>query len=372
MTNSTREIYGFLSYVHEDDTAASGRITELRRRLVAEIQLQRGAAFSIFQDRDDIIVGEQWRNRIENSIDETTLLVAIITPAFLNSENCRAEIELFVDRERRLGRDDLIIPILYIDTPELKDSDDEIAALISKRQWFEWTDLRFEDFESSKVRREMARLAQQVIKAIQRSIQSNKGRITPDHPSDDDGPGFLELQAEAEDAMEGLVVTVDSMTQTTERIAEDTSQAADAITAANSSGKPASTSLATVQRLSRSLETPAGEMENLADVYLDQVARVGGGIGIFVEQVASMDEEELEAANRLMQSIGTMLDAVTQAFGSLQEYQAALVRAYPISRSLKPVLRRIHASLEKVVSSKPTYITWYEDLADALAQRSQA
>ena len=372
MTNSTREISGFLSYVREDDATDGGRITELRRRLEAEIRMQTGEVFSIFQDREDIFVGQQWRHRIENSIDETSLLVAIITPSFLKRKNCREEIRLFVDREKRLGRDDLIVPILYVNTPGLTDTEDEIASLLSDRQLLKWTDLRFEDFESNKVRRKMEKLALQVIEAIQRSRQSNRGRITPDYLPDDDGPGFLELQAEAEDALEGLVITVYSMIETTEKITEDTRQATDAITAAKSSGRPASASLATVQRLSRSLETPAEEMENLADVYLDQVARVGGGINLFVEQVASMDEDDLEAVNGLVESIGTMRDASVQAIGSLQGYQAALVRSYSISRSLKPVLRRIHDALEKVISSKPTCIAWYEDLVDALAQRSQA
>ena len=372
MTNRTREVSGFLSYVREDDAADGGRITELRRRLEAEIRMQTGEVFSIFQDRDDILMGEQWRRRIENSIDETSLLVAIITPSFLKRENCRAEIQLFVDREQRLGRDDLIIPILYVATPELDNAEDEIASLLASRQYFKWTDLRFEDFESNKVRREIANLALQVVEAIQRSRQSDRGQITPDYPPDDDGPGFLELQAEAEDALQGLVITVNSLGQTTERIGEDTRQAADAITAASSSGRPASVRLAIVQRLSRSLETPAVEMENLADAYLDQVARVGGGINLFVEQVASMDEEDLEATNSLLQSVATMRDATIQTIGSLQEYQAALVRAYSISSSLRPVLRRIYDALEKVILSRPTYIAWYEDLARALAQRSQA
>ena len=371
MTSSTREISGFLSYVREDDVGDGGRITKLRRRLAAEIRMQTGEAFSIFQDRDDIFVGEQWRSRIENSIDETSLLVAIITPSFLKRENCRAEIRLFVDREERLGRDDLIIPILYIGTPGLDNTADEMASLLASRQYFDWTDLRFEDFESNKVRRKMANLALQVIEAIQRSRQSDRGPITPDDPPDDDGLGFLELQAEAEDALQGLNITINSLSQTTERIGADTRQAADAITAAGSSGKPASVRLAIVQRLSRSLETPAVEMENLADAYLDQVARVGGGIDLLVEQVASMDEEDLEAAKSLLQSVATMRDATIQAFGSLRKYQASLVQSYSLSSSLRPVLRRIYNALEKVISSEHTFIAWHEDLARALAERSQ-
>ena len=371
MSNNVREISGFLSYVREDDAADGGRITELRRRLEAEIRMQTGEIFSIFQDRNDIFVGEQWRNRIENSIDETSLLIAIITPSFLKRENCRAEIRLFVDREQRLGRDDLIIPILYVNTHTLDDAEDEIASILSRRQHFKWMNLRFEDFESNKVRRATAELAMQVIAAMDRSRQSNRGRIKPDRPPVDDGPGFLELQVEAEDAFQGLTVTITSLGQTTKRIGADTEQAAAAITAANSSGRPASARLAIVQRLSRSLESPALEMENLAVAYLDQVASVGGGINLFAEYVSSMDEDDLTAAKGLLHSLGIMRDTTVQAFGTLEEYQAALVRAYSISSSLRPALKRIHGALDKVISSKPTFIAWHENLAEALEQRSQ-
>ncbi len=371
MSNSMREISGFLSYVREDDAADGGRITELRRRLEAEIRMQTGEAFSIFQDRNDIFVGEQWRSRIENSIDETSLLIAIITPSFLRRENCRAEITLFIDREQRLGRDDLIIPILYVDTHALDDTEDEIASILSDRQYFNWTGLRFEDFESNQVRRAMEELALQVVAAMDRSRQSDRGRITPEHPPVDDGPGFIELQAEAEEAFQELIITVTSLGQTTERIGADTAQAAAAITTANSSGKPASVRLAIVQRLSRSLETPALEMESLATAYLDQVESVGGGINLFSEHVSSMDEDDVEAARSLLQGLATMRDTTIDAFSSLEEFQAALVRAYSISSSLRPILKRIHGALDKVLSSKPTFIAWHENLAGALRRRSQ-
>ncbi len=372
MTSTTRQISGFLSYVRDDDAHEAGRITELKRRLEAEIRMQTGEAFSIFQDRDDIFVGEQWRNRIENSIDETSLLVAIITPSFLRSENCREEIRLFMDREHQLGRDDLIIPILYVHTPGLNNAEDNTAALLFSRQHFDWTDLRFEDFESNNVRREIRDLALHVVEAMHRSKTSVKGSIKPDSQPDDDGPGFLELQAEAEVALEGLVITINSMTQTTEKITENTRQATDAINRANSSGKPASARLSTVQKLSQSLEEPAYEMEDLTDVYLDQLARVGGGVYLLVEQVQFMVDDDMEAVDSLILSVRQMRDTTVEGIDLLQGYQAALVRAYPISRSLKPVLKRIHNALEKVISSRPTYVAWYEDLADAREQRSQA
>jgi len=47
--------------------------------------MQLGGEFSIFQDRNDISWGEQWKQRIEGTIDATTFLIPIITPSFFSS-----------------------------------------------------------------------------------------------------------------------------------------------------------------------------------------------------------------------------------------------------------------------------------------------
>ena len=71
----------FMSYVHSDDKY--GQLTTLRERLSDEVQMQIGTEFPIFQDRKDIQWGQNWKERIENSLDETTFLIPIITPSFL-------------------------------------------------------------------------------------------------------------------------------------------------------------------------------------------------------------------------------------------------------------------------------------------------
>jgi len=43
-----------------------------------------------------------------------TLLLVIITPSLFGSPPCRAEVARFLDRERVLGRGDLILPVYYI------------------------------------------------------------------------------------------------------------------------------------------------------------------------------------------------------------------------------------------------------------------
>ena len=99
----------FMSYAHPDDTR--GRLTEFREHLGDEVHIQTGEEFLIFQDRKDLQWGENWKKRIEESLDDATFLIPIITPSFFKSQACRDELERFLDREKKLGRNDLVLPI---------------------------------------------------------------------------------------------------------------------------------------------------------------------------------------------------------------------------------------------------------------------
>jgi len=110
----------FFSYVHRDDEHDGGQIRRLRDVLQGEVRMQLGEeGFDIFLDRDDIAWGQNWRRRIEASLDAVTLLIPILTPAFFASRECRHELERFLRRERELARDDLILAIYYVSAPQL-------------------------------------------------------------------------------------------------------------------------------------------------------------------------------------------------------------------------------------------------------------
>lgn len=161
---------GFMSYVNSDDKY--GQLTTLRERLSDEVQMQIGTEFPIFQDRKDIHWGQNWKERIENSLDETTFLIPIITPSFFNSKACREELARFLEREKKLDRNDLILPVYFVDTPllnkaELRASDD-LAEVIASRQYADWRELRFEPFTNPQVGKTFEKLAVQIREALPR------------------------------------------------------------------------------------------------------------------------------------------------------------------------------------------------------------
>ncbi len=152
-----------MSYVRFNDQHDDGQLSLFRERLAAEVRAQTGQEFVIFQDRNDIAWGQNWRRRIDETLDAVTLLLVIITPSLFQSPACRDEIGKFLDRERDLGRADLILPVYYIgaremDEPGLRSSDEMAQALFS-RQYADWREMRFEPFTGPSVRRAIAQLA---------------------------------------------------------------------------------------------------------------------------------------------------------------------------------------------------------------------
>lgn len=173
-----RQPVAFMSYVRFDDEHEMGRLTEFRKRLSAEVRMQTGEEFSIFQDRNDIQWGQHWKERIEESLDDVTFLIAILTPGFFMSPACRNELQQFLKREKKLKRNDLILPIYYVNCPlfsdEAKRATDKLAQVIADRQYADWREQRFEPLTSPQVGKILEQLAVQIRDALERVGNSSK------------------------------------------------------------------------------------------------------------------------------------------------------------------------------------------------------
>jgi parallel beta-helix repeat protein len=169
LTEKGREVTGmadqpaaFMSYARFNDQHDHGRLTAFRERLANEVRVQTGKEFPIFQDHTSIAWGQNWPQRIDQALDTATLLLVIITPDFFLSGHCRAEVEKFLDRERQLSCDDLILPVYYISTPEIDDPsrwDDLLAGALAARQYADWRKLRFKPVTSPVASKAIEQLA---------------------------------------------------------------------------------------------------------------------------------------------------------------------------------------------------------------------
>jgi hypothetical protein len=169
---------GFWSYTSSDNASAGGRLSVLRQMLADELQLLVGQKpkVRLFQDVATIPYGADWAKAIGAALAESSFLIPIVSPAFLHSEWCCKEVMAFDQRQRALGRDDLIFPFYYVDIEDMAPGeahDPAVLALLKSKQRFDFRALRRKSPESEEVADGLAALAEAIRKALRRGVGTN-------------------------------------------------------------------------------------------------------------------------------------------------------------------------------------------------------
>jgi hypothetical protein len=95
---------GFWSYARQDDEASERKLSDLRGLLERELQQSYGRdPIKLWQDVAAIPPGAEWEKAIDDAIAQSTYLIPIITPAFVESEFCCREVEKFLAREAEIN-----------------------------------------------------------------------------------------------------------------------------------------------------------------------------------------------------------------------------------------------------------------------------
>lgn len=155
---------GFWSYVHQDDDDDFGRIVELGRDVVAGMRMATGESVEVFLDRDSLSWGQRWRSIVDEGLAQVAFFIPVLTPRYFASAECRRETRTFAQKATDLGVTELIMPLLYVDVPELHEDSpsDDLAVQMKAFQWEDWRDLRFEErppVQGVSARRQQARSA---------------------------------------------------------------------------------------------------------------------------------------------------------------------------------------------------------------------
>jgi len=178
---------GFWSYTSSDDTASGGRLSQLRLLLADALQLRigRNPKVHIFQDVATIPHGTDWLQQIRKALGESSFLIPILTPAFLQSEMCCEEVMHFREREAALGRDDLIFPLHYIDVEDIDPHDPgechdaRVLTLLRSRQAIDFRALRLRDPASEAVAVRVDEFAVSLRRALRRQNGTGTGSGAP-------------------------------------------------------------------------------------------------------------------------------------------------------------------------------------------------
>ncbi len=162
---ASRQYEAFMLYTSFDNEHNMQALKQMCTALSDEVQAHTGKPFRIFQDVDGIKWGQKPAQVVDNVIKDVIFLIPVITPSFFTSDYCRHVLQAFLTREQEQGRNDLVLPVRYMETPKLEDlkqADDALMRDIAERHPADWRDLRFSDMNAQEARKMLSDMASQI------------------------------------------------------------------------------------------------------------------------------------------------------------------------------------------------------------------
>jgi hypothetical protein len=154
------KIIAFVSYAHADDVFDRGKIFDLAQGVERALKAFTARSdLAVFLDRKSIDWGDAWRARIAEGLADSVVLIAIVTPNFLSSEECRSETEAFI---RLSGWERWLLPIYYMEVDDFDTRKDPVTAAVRSVQYKDWTQLRTLGRRTLKVRNAIEQLAKEI------------------------------------------------------------------------------------------------------------------------------------------------------------------------------------------------------------------
>jgi hypothetical protein len=366
---------GFWSYAHADDDADGGRISALARDVVSQYEMLTGENIELFLDRDAIEWGENWRAKIDDNLASIAFFIAVLTPRYFMSVECRRELNTFAHKATELGVEELVLPLLYVPVVSLQDDSDpdDLVSLVGTLQWEDWSDLRFADVGSEEYRRGVARLAARLVEANTKADQTDiAARVQALEDSADwptgEAPGLLDRLADAEEAMPKWTTTVEAITQEMELIGEAVQRSAEDTKKGDAQGKGFAARLAVARRLSHELLDPVERVWALGNEFSSQLHVVDEGVRVIVASAPSEAADDPDAKATLCEFFETLRGvsrSTNEALASIDGMLSAMAPVEAMSRDLRGPLKRLRQGLTMILEARQIVDEWVRLIDDA-------
>lgn len=357
-TLDSNDLRVFWSYAHKDDERCNGGITMLRKRIQEEYAFTTGSEASIFQDTKDISWGMDWRKELSMSLGVMTFFIPILTPTYLRSPNCLAELRTAVSRFESIGFPEGIYPIEFVDCSRAINqmNDDALANLLSDRHRLRnWIHLRFEDPRSS----EYGKGVHQIVEAMIEKEDLWHARIenaTSQNNNQEDGEGLL-------DRIAAIQVSVEQFEVITTLLAEDIREITNVF--GNSSlptGSTPKAALTFATILAKKLELPSKNLESHCKEFSRSMEGVDQGIDGIIEFHQLIKETGGTADTSMMDDVHTqmtdLLESIEEPFTLLESMRELISQFSRLSKAVRIPCKRIDAALAEIASSKSIIEGW--------------
>jgi hypothetical protein len=391
---------GFWSYAHADDQGDHGRVGSLREHLETQFRLATGGdALDLFFDRSDIRWGEAWEKKIDGAIAGTTFFIAIITPSYFRSEECRRELLAFAREADKLGLQKLLMAVYWRTVPELHnnpaESQDAAIRLIERYQWKDLRDARLADEHSAVFRTAVDELAEAL---VARAAEAEHVEDAPQEVNPAEGVrlhvhgggaatvvadavpaaealdgelGTLDRLATGEEAMEAIVELVEAIGAQLETVGQVAQKSNDEFQATLAKGQgSAKAGLVLTEKFARTLSEPAKELERLGDEYSQRLADLDSAVTAQLDIRETEDGPMSAEAREELESFVVLARTMEETSTQLDELVTSTEPLVKASRSLRAPIRQLRSGLRSISDGKPTIQRWADRAGERLNEKT--
>ena len=354
----------FLSYVHDDDKHLDGMLVKFARA-VKERCDYKGVPIDLKIDKDVLRWGDDWDEKLQEQVERTTFLLAMITNRYLTSEACQKEFLQFRAKTQAAKYDGLLA--LLVDKPRwnqpgLRDNPtvQQMRDIINQYQWLE-PETKLEDLEpeSHQFKKAVNKVADELIRRID---ERDEGSAEPPVDTDkenphnngkaDEPPGLIEL---ANTIQTNHLPAFQERTRTFEEAMRIFGTAMTKEFALVPHGSLPST--AQVKRIAKGLEPSRQALDSAASSFAEAWRDLDKDISSLVRLTG---ETSMELTEEMKDSLGG-LAASLDIPGT--DDMAAQIKAFAtFSRALRPVAETMTKALSVMDAIKRSADAWAEEL----------
>lgn len=362
------DLLGFWSYVHADDDVDMGRIVKLANDIVANYEAITAEEIKLFLDADDLHWGDKWRGEVDGALSNVAFFIPVITPRYFTSIECRRELSTFANRAQALGIRELILPILYIDVPELHEEtpSDHLVRLVKDFHWVPWTEHRFKERSSGEYRGAVDSVARELVRRVASVERTDVVAAAKEaEASDEDDAGTLDKIAALEEAMPRWARTLEAITKEMQEIGLIVQRGTTDMELGEKQGKGFAARLTVARRIANELNVPVEKIDSLGQEFAADLSEIDAGVRTILEQAEEQvqaDPSNLPSYCTFEYSLRNLAKASDEGLDSVEQMIAVAGPLEKMSKDMRTPIRRLRTSLTAMLEAREITRSWVEIL----------
>ena len=366
-------------------------LSSLAGDVVDQYEMITGDRITLFLDEDKLDWGADWRDQLDNHLNSAGFFIPVMTPRYFLSAECRREFQAFAIGAKKLGVEELLLPIHYVSVPALLDdsTDDKLIQIARTYQWKDWRNLRFKNVDSEEYRSSVAEIASHLANANRHAeerqptseitetkspVRIEKLSHSAELPDVTNESGETEKSIDGEEperGEDGRLGTVDRMAlaeselpkwrNTIIEISDRIREVGELFEVAThdielGDGRGGfSARLKVAKRLAAQLSKPTAEISRLASHCISQTMNVDDGIRTIIQQMAKeieLNPDLKEECCRFISSIRETSETAKIGFKATDDMIKSITPIESMSRDLRPVVRQLRKALTKLSETR--------------------